>query len=222
MPPRGRDHDNKRRRKEMNTPKKEGFINIQLFGDSDGTSGTQQNAPTAPTPQGSATEPQNQQSSLSIPKWRFDETMQLYRDTESKLGAVSKELEAAKKAQERVAQLEKEMDDLKKGYELEKQNTKRDSAIDAVIKDKAVDLDVVKKLIDMSKLSFDEAGGLKGLEEQVKILQESKPYLWKKAKPVATPSASGTQQPEKSYAAKLAEKKVAMMNHTAKSKNYFK
>ena len=156
-----------------------------------------------------------------VPKYRFDEVNKKYQEAEAKLTEMQKQVDEAKAKDERIAALEKELQDTKSGYELEKMNAKRAAAIDAAIKDKVVDAEVVQKLLDMEKISFDESGAVKGLDEQLKGLQESKPYLWKPAKPVAkTGGKQGDPVPD-SFAKKLAEKKKAELGVTAKMKNYF-
>lgn len=170
-------------------------------------------------PQGAAIAPQP--AELNIPKWRFDDVVQQLRDTEAKLTKVSGELDIANKSKEHALELEKQIADLKKGYELEKVNAKRESAIEKAISDKAVDLEVVKKLIDSAKISFDDKDGVTGLEEQIKELQTNKPFLWKKAEAISAKASAASNKPEKTFAQKLAETKIAQVNVAAKAKNYF-
>lgn len=166
------------------------------------------------------TQPQAPSQDLMIPKWRFDETTKLYKDSEARISQLTAEIEQLKQSNGRIAELEKELTDTKKGYEIEKKNAKRDSAIEAAVKDKAVDIDVVKKLIDLEKISVEEEG-VKGLDEQIKELQTAKPFLWKKAASVVTKSATSSTRPERTFAQKLADNKVKQLGVTAKSKNYF-
>ena len=169
--------------------------------------------------QGAAKAPET--ADLMIPKWRFDEANKMRQETEAKLASTLKELEQAKAKDDRIAELEKQIKDMQASYDLEKSTAKKKSAVETALKDKTVDLDVVFKLLDMDKVTFNDAGELQGLEEQVKALQESKPYLWNKAKPVAPKSATANTRPEKTFAQKLAEAKAKQLGVTAKAKNYF-
>lgn len=168
--------------------------------------------------QGAATA---QQTELMIPKRRYDEVNQLYREAELKLSEMSKQIEGLKTKDDKIAQLEKQIKDMQASYDLEKASAKKVSAIDSAIKDKTVDADVVKKLLDMDKISLDDTGAVKGLDEQLKELQAAKPYLWKKAQTVAQKGSTPATKPEKSFAQRLAEQKVKQLNVVAKSKNYF-
>lgn len=170
--------------------------------------------------QGAATA-QNQQADLMIPKWRFDEANKSKQETEMKLASALKELEQSKTKDDRIAELEKQIKDMQASYELEKANAKKKTSILDAIKGKTVDEDVVMKLLDMDKVTFNDSGEIQGLDEQIKALQESKPYLWNKAKPVAQKSAAGANRPEKTFAQQLAERKAKQIGVIAKSKNYF-
>lgn len=161
------------------------------------------------------------QADLMIPKWRFDEATKFYRESEAKLAEALKEIEGYKAKDTKIAELEKQIKDMEASYALEKSNAKKESAIEAAIKDKTVDIDVVKKLLDNDKISFNDKGEIEGLEDQIKKLQADKPYLWKKAEPVAKPSSTPATKPEKTFAQKLAEKKAKSLGVTTKSKNYF-
>ena len=169
--------------------------------------------------QGAAKAPET--ADLMIPKWRLDEANKMRQETEAKLASTLKELEQAKAKDDRIAELEKQIKDMQASYDLEKSTAKKKSAVETALKDKTVDLDVVFKLLDMDKVTFNDAGEIQGLEEQVKALQESKPYLWNKAKPVAPKSATANTRPEKTFAQKLAEAKAKQLGVTAKAKNYF-
>lgn len=169
--------------------------------------------------QGTATVPQTNE--LMIPKRRFDEVTQMYRDALSKSSALEKEIEGYKTKDVRIAELEKQINDMKESYEKEKAIAKKTIAIDKMIGDTSVDSEVLKKLLDIDKITINDKGEIEGLEEQIKRLQKEKSYLFKKSQPVVTKSVTQTTKPEKTLAQKLAEKKVNAMRVTTKSKNYF-
>lgn len=173
----------------------------------------------ATTTQGAATAPKQEES--MIPKWRFDEVNQSYKTANDKVVDLMKQLEAVKDKDTKIAELEKQIKDMQANYDLEKSNSKKMAAIEAAIADKTVDPDVVKTLLDLEKISIDDKGTVTGLEEQVKALQTSKPYLWKKAVPVAPKAGTTATKPEKSFATLMAEKRAEALKVASKSKNYF-
>lgn len=172
---------------------------------------------------GTPVPPQAQQPAgeTMIPKYRFDEVSKRAQEAEAKVAELTAQVQAIKEKDDRIAALEKELADTKTSYELEKSNAKRQQAIDNALRDKAVDSDVVNKLLDLDKISIDDKGNLKGLDEQIKELQTSKPFLWKPVKQVVKPAAADKPQDMPSFAKKLAEAKKAQLSTTSKSKTYF-
>lgn len=175
-------------------------------------------AATVPT-QGAATAPQV--TELMIPKRRFDGVTEKFNEAEAKLAEALKQIEDYKSKDTKILELEKKIKDMETSYALEKSNAKKMSEIDRAIGDESVDSDVVKKLLDIGKISFDDKEGLKGFNEQYDELKKNKAYLFKKAAPVAPKSAAGSQPTTKSLAKTLAEDKVKASGILAKSKNYF-
>lgn len=170
--------------------------------------------------QGAATA-QQQGTELMIPKRRFDEVTQKFNEAEARLAEALKEVEAAKSKDSKISELEQKIKDMEASYALKEATAKKMSAIDKAIGDTSVDPDVVKKLLDLDKITLDEKDGLKGFEEQYKELQKNKAYLFKKAAPIVPPGAGkATTQPE-SFAKTLAKEKVKAGGIVAKSKNYF-
>ncbi len=179
---------------------------LQFFGEGD------------PEPEGApAPQPQVQ----TIPYARFQEVNARAQQAEAKVLELQKLLDESKGKDERIQALEKELNDTKAGYELEKKNAKRQSAIEAAIKDKVVDPEVVMKLLDLEKVVVDDDGKVTGLDDQLSALKASKSYLWKPAKPVVKTGDGGKGKNEKSFAQLLAEKKTAQQNVVSKSKTYF-
>ena len=156
-----------------------------------------------------------------VPKYRFDEVNQRCQAAEAKVAELEKQVASIADKDKRIADLEKELTDTKSGYELEKANAKKQSLIEAALKDKVVDMEVVAKLLDNEKITVDEKGALVGLDEQIKTLKEGKPYLWKKADPKVKAGGGEPKTNDKSFAQKLAEQKKAQLASTNKSKNYF-
>jgi hypothetical protein len=157
----------------------------------------------------------------AIPKYRFDEVAKAKAELELKVTNLQKEVESKAELQKKVDELTAELESTKKGYETEKTEAKRQEAIKKAIGDKVVDLEVVGKLLDMEKITFDEKGELKGLDEQIKELQKSKPFLFKTPEKKVTNSQSTGGTPEKSFAKTLAERRVAQQTASKKIKNFF-
>nr|DAH56606.1 MAG TPA: minor structural protein [Caudoviricetes sp.] len=165
---------------------------------------------------------------IMVPKYRLDEALQRAQAAEAKVAELNnvvsdlnKQIEGTKAKDDKIAELEKSLADEKAGREADKVASKKLSVVDAAIKNRVVDEEVVRKLIDMDKISFNDKGETVGLDEQIKALQEGKSYLWKPVKPVVKAGAQGAGPAEKSFAQKLAEQKKSQLQVTAKSKTYF-
>ena len=169
--------------------------------------------------QGAATAPQA--TELMIPKRRFDEVTQKFNEAEARLAEALKEVEAAKSKDSKISELEQKIKDMEASYALKEATAKKMSAIDKAIGDTSVDPDVVKKLLDLDKITLDEKEGLKGFEEQYKELQKNKAYLFKKAAPIVPTGAGKATTQTESFAKTLAKEKVKAGGIVAKSKNYF-
>lgn len=118
---------------------------------------------------------------IYVPKNRLDakiaqlkEANNTIDDLESKLGNIpnSNELEQAK---ERIKELEQKVN----AHETEVKTLKISSAFEMLAKEmKAVDLEVLEKLIDLNKVEINEEGQVNGLKEQMDALAQSKSYLF--------------------------------------------
>lgn len=120
-------------------------------------------------------------------------------DTTAKLAAA----EESKKALEaQLVERDKDIKDLKKGaednaelaqkyadletkykgakaeYEQQIKDTNLNHAVDMALTGKVHDAGIVRGLLDRTKLTLDEQGQLGGLDEQLKGLSESKPFLF--------------------------------------------
>lgn len=165
---------------------------------------------------------------IMVPKYRLDEATQRAQTAEAKVAEMTntvndltKQVEGIKAKDDKIADLEKQLTDEKTGREADKVAAKKSSTIDAAIKDRVVDEEVVRKLIDVDKISFNDKGETVGLDEQIKALQEGKSYLFKPAKKVVKAGDTDEGAGGKTFAQKLAEQKKANLAVTAKSNNYF-
>lgn len=121
-----------------------------------------------------------------IPKSRFDEVNEAKKTLEEDVKARDKQLEELKKShgdnetlQSQIKKLQDSNKAEKERYESELKSLKIANAVKLAVNGKVHDEDLVAGLIDKEKLVIDENGGIIGLEEQVKSLQEKKAFLFK-------------------------------------------
>ncbi|WP_144511585.1 phage scaffolding protein [Bacillus sp. FJAT-22090] len=119
-----------------------------------------------------------------IPKSRFDDVNDAKKQLELDLASRDDQLEALKKIdaeglQAEITRLQTENTDAKNKYENEIKETRLSSAIKLALHSKVQDTDIVTSLLDKTKVELNEDGTIKGgLDEQLKSLQEAKPFLF--------------------------------------------
>ncbi|MGE8207836.1 phage scaffolding protein [Heyndrickxia sp. NPDC080065] len=119
-----------------------------------------------------------------IPKSRLDEKIKEVKDLEKQIRDRDKQLEDLKKIdakglQEKIQELQKENETAKTEYEIKLKDTQLTSALKLALNGKAHDTDLVASLIDKTTIELGEDGNItKGLDEQIKTLQESKSFLF--------------------------------------------
>lgn len=127
----------------------------------------------------------NKEKPEYIPKSRFDEVIGSKNELKTQVSELSTQLETLKKAAKGNEELTKTIEDLQKKngeWEGKYKNTLLESAIKIkATTEKAVDPNDLFKFLDISKLEMDEHGVIKGLDEQIKTLRETKPYLFGEA-----------------------------------------
>lgn len=116
---------------------------------------------------------------------------------ETQLAARDKDIKELKKGSEDNAELTKKYEELESKYKQEKadyeqqiKDTNLNHAVDLALTGKVHDTNIVRGLLDRTKLTLDDKGTLGGLEEQLKGLQESKSFLF-----VSEPSPATKQEP---------------------------
>ena len=120
----------------------------------------------------------------TIPKSRFDEVNTSKKQLETDLASRDKQLEALKKVdatglKAKITELQQENTDAKEKYEKELKETQLSGAIKLALAGKVHDSDIATSLIDKALIELDTEGKVtKGLDEQLKTLQESKPFLF--------------------------------------------
>jgi hypothetical protein len=124
----------------------------------------------------------NKEKPEYIPKNRFDEIIGSKNELKTQVSELSTQLETLKKAAKGNDELTKTIEELQKkngDWEGKYKSTLLESAIKInAMKEKAKDPSDLIKFLDASKLEIDDQGNVKGLEDQLKVLKESKPYLF--------------------------------------------
>lgn len=121
-----------------------------------------------------------------IPKSRFDEVNNQIKDYKQQLEERDNQLEELKKQsgdsqelQQKIQELQQQNEQVKTEYEQKLQEQQFDHTLENSLKDaKARNPRAVKALLDTDTLKLDNEGNIKGLDEQLKNLQENEPYLF--------------------------------------------
>lgn len=120
-----------------------------------------------------------------IPKHRFDEVNEAKKQLEEQLTERDKQLAELKKSvgdneelKKRIEELQKENKDKEEGYKAKLRDLQVNAAIKLAVAGKAHDPDLIVNLLDKDKIEIDEQGNIKGLDDQLKTLQESKAFLF--------------------------------------------
>ena len=137
---------------------------------------------------------------IYIPKSRLDAKIAELKSANATIDSLNgtiDELKANKGADEKTAETIKNLKAQIKAHEGEMKALQINNALDLLARDKkAKDIDVLKALIDMSKVSVDTNGQVLGLAEQVDALVESKAYLFD-VEEAGNPFFGGTGAPGK-------------------------
>lgn len=121
-----------------------------------------------------------------VPKTRFNEVNDTKKDLEKTIKERGTQLETLKKSTGDNEELKKQIETLQADnkkkdddYQEQIKELQISNAIKLAITDKAQDADLVASLFDKSKLIVGDDGKITGLEEQLKVIKEGKPFLFK-------------------------------------------
>ena len=121
-----------------------------------------------------------------VSKEKYDEAEQKSSQLETSVKNYETQLETLKTAagdnaslKQQIADLQTQNQQKETEYQEELKNLKLTNAIKMAISTSAQDSDLVAGLVDRKKLILGEDGKVTGLDEQVKALKESKPFLFK-------------------------------------------
>lgn len=133
-----------------------------------------------------------------VPKTRFDEVNTEKNQLKTAKEEAETQLEQLKESAGDNEALRNQITDLQNAakqkdadHAAEIKALRMSNAIRAAIGNTAQDADLVAGLIDQGKLILGEDGKLTGLDEQVKALKESKPFLFKEEKPAGGGAKGG-------------------------------
>jgi predicted ATP-dependent protease len=117
-----------------------------------------------------------------FPKDRYNEILKQKGELESKISQNEKDIEELKKASGTSEELKKTIEKLEnenKEWNQKYSDTQMEAAIKlAALQEQVNDPDDLSKFIDREKVKLSD-GKVIGLDEQMKALKESKPYLFK-------------------------------------------
>lgn len=116
---------------------------------------------------------------MTIPKTRLDEVIaerdnfkNSHADVLKQLGALQKETGDVQSLKDKIQELQDNAKESEKNHAAEIQTLKINNAVDnALIGAKALNIKAVKALLNLEKAELDESGSVKGLADQIKVLQ---------------------------------------------------
>lgn len=125
-----------------------------------------------------------------IPKTRFDEVNEAKKQAEKDVKERDTQIETLKKSAGDNEDLKKQIETLQEENKTAREKAESDmkelkltNAIKLAVAGKAQDEDLVAGLFDKSKLILGDDGKITGLDEQLKVLQKDKAFLFKTEEP---------------------------------------
>lgn len=139
------------------------------------------------------------ETSQMIPKARFDEVNNAKKSLETQvndyveqLKGLQKNAEGNETLQAEITKLQDAQKDLKLQYEQQLKDERVNAALKLAVAGKVHDADLVTGLIDRATIEVDESGKVvKGLDEQLTSLQESKSFLFVQQQEPPKPGIKG-------------------------------
>lgn len=158
-----------------------------------------------------------------IPKSRLDGKIQEVKDLTGQLTDRDKQLTELKKVdakglQDKITELETANSTAKTEYEQKLKDTQLSSALKLALAGKVHDADLVTTLIDKGTVELDDKGNVtKGLDEQLKTLQESKAFLFVEDSSNQPPGFKGVTPPDSKRGAGQGAEKSSYGEQLAKA-----
>lgn len=136
-------------------------------------------------------------------KGDYDDLKKQLTASEDQIKERDKQLEELKKTAgdnaellKQIADLQAENNAVREKHEADMKELKLSTAIKLAVGETAQDADLVSGLFDRTKLILADDGKITGLDEQLKAIRESKPFLFKESNPKPTgfrPLGAGPQ-----------------------------
>ena len=128
----------------------------------------------------------NKEAPNYIPKDRFNEVIGSKNELKTQVSELTSQLETLKKSAKGNDELTQAIEDLQ-NKNLEWEGKHKKTIIDNAVKmsalhNKALDPNDLSKFLNFDSLEIDEAGNVKGLDEQITSLKEAKAYLFEAEK----------------------------------------
>lgn len=112
-------------------------------------------------------------------KQQLDAQIQQIADRDKQLEELKKTAGDSAELQKQITDLQAENSTVKQKHEADMKELKLATAIKLAVGEAAQDADLVTGLFDRSKLILADDGKITGLDEQLKSIKESKPFLFK-------------------------------------------
>lgn len=121
-----------------------------------------------------------------VPKSQYNDVAEARKKAEEALADRDKQLDELKKTAGTSEELKKQIEELqaankeaREKYEAEMKELRTNTALKLALANEVHDADIVLGLIDKTKIELDDNGNVKaGLDDQVKALRESKAFLF--------------------------------------------
>jgi urease gamma subunit len=147
----------------------------------------------------------------AVPKDKFNEVSEAKKQLETDIKSRDTQLEDLKNSagdnealKTQIATLQSDNQTKVSEYQQKIKDLTVTNAIKLAIAEKAQDVDLVSGLFDKSKLILGEDNKVTGLEEQLKVLQEEKSFLFKTGEKKINYNPTGGEGGEKSLASTIA------------------
>ncbi|MEJ7542941.1 MULTISPECIES: phage scaffolding protein [Staphylococcus intermedius group] len=121
-----------------------------------------------------------------VPRSRLNDKNAEIKDLKAEITNRDEQIANLEKSVENESEIQKELDKVKQenaDWQTKYEETQLNNAIKLAVAKDANDANDVLLMLDKSNLELQEDGTVKGLEDAVKALQESKPYLFAEQKP---------------------------------------
>lgn len=133
-----------------------------------------------------------------VPRSRLNDKNAEIKDLEAEIANRDKQISQLEESAKEESEIQKELEQVKQenaDWQSKYQQSQLNNAIKLSVAKDANDSDDVLALLNKDGLELQEDGNVKGLDDALKTLRESKPYLFTETKPTGrTPNDGGNPQ----------------------------